>query len=199
MSTQDRLVTNFDISPQDFISFAEIDLTQDYEHKYVNSLSNSKRALDCQLDSLLVSFGYYPLSQKQQWSFPKKIDLIKEFGIVAPRVLKKINKQRNLLEHQFVKPEKETVEDFLDITMLFIASTDAYIFKFKKWLAFKNEELDKSYHLENFYQEQKITITIRDFKNRMASSDDTSGLIDRQDVLVGDELYNSFLKIYLKD
>ncbi len=148
-STSDVLRTKFDISPQDFIKYAEIDLSSDYEHNIINALSNSKRALDCQLDTLMVAFGYYKKSQKEFWNFPKKLTLISDLGILAPRVLSKINTQRNLLEHQFIKPVKDQVEDFLDIAMLFIASTDRYSLKFITHLTFRNKELGKVYTLIN--------------------------------------------------
>jgi len=168
LASNTRLITNFDISPQDFIKYAEFDLASKYEHNIVNALSNSKRALDCQLDSLLFSFGYYQKSQKGFWSFPKKLDLIKDFGVIAPRVLKKINKQRNLLEHQFIKPEKETVEDFLDIAMLFIASTDQYILRFVDELHLKNEEIDKTFVIQNDYKNSAFRIS--EFKNTLMLS-----------------------------
>ena len=66
MKMSDDLKTDFEILPQDFISYAEVDLTSSYEHNIINALSNSKRALDCQLDILLLSFGYYKKSQKDQ-------------------------------------------------------------------------------------------------------------------------------------
>lgn len=156
------LETPFDISPQNFIKYAEIDLTSDYEHNIINALSNSKRALDCQLDTLLFAFGYYRVSQKEFWSFPKKIELISELGIIAPRVLHKVNRQRNLLEHQFIKPNKETVEDFLDIAMLFIASTDRYSLKFITTINFSNTALKKSILLTNKYSEELFEIKIRE-------------------------------------
>lgn len=153
------LYTPFDITPQDFIKYAEVDLQSNYEHSIVNALSNSKRALDCQLDSLLYFLGYYNISQKSFWSFPRKLDLINELGIIAPRVLRKINKQRNLLEHQFVRPERETVEDFLDIAMLFIASTDRYTLKCIDQLHLQNKELDKRFVIEILYKESIIEIS----------------------------------------
>lgn len=44
--------TDFDISPEQFLRFAEYDLSAKYDHYLVNSLSNTKRSIDSQLDSL---------------------------------------------------------------------------------------------------------------------------------------------------
>ena len=48
----ETIKTKFDISPGKFLKFAEYNLTAKYDHCLVNSLSNTKRAIDCQLDTL---------------------------------------------------------------------------------------------------------------------------------------------------
>jgi len=196
MKMSDNLKTDFDIIPQDFISYAEVDLASDYEHNVINALSNSKRALDCQLDILLLSFGYYKKSQKDQWSFPKKIDLMNELGLIAPRVLKKINKQRNLLEHQFVKPKRESVEDFLDITMLFIASTDRYSLNFHPQIWLKNKTFDKKYGLFSDYKNSQIKIKIYQYEKGGYGSE-SKDVLKSFELTTSDEEYNEVLKIYL--
>jgi hypothetical protein len=118
--------TSFETMPYDFLSYAERDLKSDFEQKYINTLSNSKRSIDCQADRLLKLLGYYKDSQDKHWGFPAKLELIKRFEIIAPRVLNKINKVRNQMEHQFQKPNPEQVEDFLDIATMFIAATEQY-------------------------------------------------------------------------
>jgi hypothetical protein len=135
--------TPFDLKPTDFLSFAENDLSASYDHNFINALSNAKRALDCQIDTLLIGFGFFEIAKKKYWSFPTKIDKIKELGILAPRVLNKINKKRNLMEHEFVKPNRETVEDFVDITALFLASTDKYIYSFKTECQIENDSISE--------------------------------------------------------
>jgi len=131
--------TSFETMPSEFISFAETDLQSQFDHKYINALSNAKRALDCQADRLLKLFGFYKESQDKSWGFPRKLELIQKFEIIAPRVLNKINKTRNLMEHQYIKPKSEQVEDFLDIASLFIASTDHYASNSLKLVEYINE------------------------------------------------------------
>ena len=123
----DIIDTKFETSPSDYISFAETDIESGLEHRYINALSNAKRALDCQADRILKCIGYFKLSKKKFWGFPKKIELINRLDILAPRILKKINKIRNLMEHDYIKPKEEQVEDFIDVVALFIASTDKYV------------------------------------------------------------------------
>ena len=123
----DNVETNFEISPEDFLTYAEYDLTAEYDHHLVNSLSNSKRAIDSQLDSLLIGFGLSERSKK--WRFPQKIYFLNKVGVISPRILTKINKKRNLLEHEYRNPTEEEVEDALDVAILFINYTNKYLFQ----------------------------------------------------------------------
>jgi len=126
----------FDLRPSDFLRFAESDLETNLEHSIVNTLSNTKRALECQCDLLLLVFGFFNESRKNNWNFPTKIDLILELGIVAPRILRRINKTRNLLEHEYRKPDKSKVEDALDVVSMFVAYTDSFVKSAKYYASF---------------------------------------------------------------
>lgn len=117
----------FDIKPKDFLDFAELDLNSNLPHRFVNALSNAKRALDCQVVCLLDVFGLLKQADKKRWGFPSKIDALKKIGILAPRILTKINNTRNLLEHEFANPNSEQVNDFIDVVALFLESTKLYL------------------------------------------------------------------------
>jgi len=58
-------------------------------------------------------------SEKEQWSFPRKIDVFKELGIAAPSILERINRKRNQFEHEYKMPTREEVDDAVDVTCLF--------------------------------------------------------------------------------
>ncbi len=139
----DNVETNFEISPTDFLTFAENDLTAKYDHHLVNSLSNSKRAIDSQLDSLLIGFGLSERSKK--WRFPQKIDFLNKIGVISPRILTKINKKRNLLEHEYKNPSEEEVEDALDVAVLFINYTNKYLFQAISDFGFSYEDDEGRY------------------------------------------------------
>jgi len=51
-----KIETPFNINPHEFLKFAEYDLSSNYEQHFVNSLSNVKRAIECQLDMLLKTY-----------------------------------------------------------------------------------------------------------------------------------------------
>lgn len=118
-SCQSSLDYQFEIQADEFIRFAELDLQLGTNHGLVNALSNAKRAIDCQVDSVLGCFGL--LSRR---NFPQKMTALNEMGIVAPRIVNKVVKARNYLEHEFKKPELEQVEDAVDIATLFVISLE---------------------------------------------------------------------------
>jgi len=114
----------FKITPQEFLYFAREDFSQNSKRSLVNGLSNAKRAIDCQLDSILYVIGYYEKSKKEQWHFPQKIQFLRDFGIVSPNILKRVNRTRNLLEHEYICPSKSSVENAIDVAELFLIATE---------------------------------------------------------------------------
>lgn len=141
----------YETSAQDFYSQSENDLQQE---AFVNCISNAKRALDVQINFLLIAFGF---NNKLRKSFPEKIELITSIGVVAPRILLKINSVRNMLEHEFKKATKEEAEDFLDITALFLASTDRYVYQFPDSASFRNGDgYQLNFHIR--YQTNQMEI-----------------------------------------
>jgi uncharacterized protein YutE (UPF0331/DUF86 family) len=154
-STTD-IENNFDLQSTDFLDFAQIDLRMDDVHHLINCLSNVKRAIECQIDSILIGLGLFEKSTKEKWNFPKKIEVLNELGIISPRILIKINKIRNLLEHQYSKPDKEKVEDAVDIAILFFRSTEKYLINFPIYGVLWDEEGKCSLDLKFDYKKSKF-------------------------------------------
>lgn len=119
----------FELKPRDFVKFAEEDFKKDDERSLINALSNIKRSIDCRIESLLYLFGVYERVKREDWNFPKKTDFLLKVGVVAPRILTKINKRRNEIEHEFKKPTRVEVEDFLDVANLFLLYTERFVDK----------------------------------------------------------------------
>jgi hypothetical protein len=110
------------LAPLDFLDFAVRDsATLEDERNRVNCLGNCKRAIDAEVESLIRRLGFLPHAKKKAWNIPKKIEFISGSGVVAPRILRKVNVLRNDLEHEFALPSKHEVEDALDIAALFVS------------------------------------------------------------------------------
>lgn len=120
---------SFDLTSEDFMAFAKEDLTNTDVRSLVNALSNIKRAIDCRIFALLYYFGVYATAKKEKWNFPKCADFLSQIGVLAPNILKKINRKRNELEHDFKKPTYEDVVDYYDIASLFLESTNQFLNK----------------------------------------------------------------------
>lgn len=50
-------VEYFQIKPRDFIYYAKEDLRTGMDSGLINALTNAKRAIDCQIDTILQTFG----------------------------------------------------------------------------------------------------------------------------------------------
>jgi hypothetical protein len=116
-----------EIEAEDFLEFAKEDSKGRDLRSCVNALGNVKRAIECRIDSILYVYCLHKKSEKEKWDFPKKIEIIEQLGIVAPSILKRINKKRNELEHRYVKPTEEEVDDGRDVAKLFLAYTSQLV------------------------------------------------------------------------
>ncbi|WP_162935030.1 hypothetical protein [Pseudomonas cavernae] len=132
-------------TPKDYYHFAIQDLSIEPDTRsLVNALSNTKRALHLQVEMLSTAFGLDKFSKKAK-SFPAMVDFLSSCGLVTPRILSKINKLRNLVEHEYHIPEKDEVENFIDVTELFIAATEKYIKNFPCGIEFLAEAIDPNH------------------------------------------------------
>jgi len=153
-----RVEPPFEIRPRELLEFAEYDFSHDYDHHLLNALSNAKRAITCQIDSLLCIMLLRNRSRKEDWNFPRKVDILNKLGIISPPILTKVNKRRNLLEHEYRRPSEEEVEDAIGIAQLFISSTDKFLINGLGKAAFYSESRD--YQINLWLESEKSCITV---------------------------------------
>lgn len=119
------------VTPQIYLKFAVQDIESNQgERFYVNAFSNAKRAIHFQTDIISKAFGIGLIPEKQRNSFPKKLDFCEKCGIVGSRILKKFNRIRNKLEHEYYIPQAEEVENIIDVAQLFLSATARFITSF---------------------------------------------------------------------
>lgn len=153
------------ISPKEYLEFADKDLSLANTRGLVNALSNAKRAINCQITSLLAVLGLQNSSDLQT-----KIQRFEEIGILTPRVSKKINQLETLLENQFSKPNAEEVEDAINIATLFVEATDKVFNEFMvSWWVIKEEgeKQNRAYQ----YKEGNKTFIVNDNTPQNSYSD----------------------------
>lgn len=136
----------FDISPKDFLRFAKEDLKENNDRGYINSLTNSKRAIDCQIDEtfeILVnsSDNFNPIVKNFlnyfdfEADIPIKLQIINALNLAPSLIISKFRTLRNKLEHFYQKPSIAEVKEALDVADLFIRSVSG---KFNSvWYEFK--------------------------------------------------------------
>lgn len=129
-------MTELKTSPVEFLSLAEDDFERGGLSALINATTNSKRAIVCQIDQLLISFGY----QSLRWNVPKKLERLRALGLLAPSLLRKIVDVRNVLEHEYKIPDLEFVKESLDIASLFVMSATAMFIPFGDVLEFSLPE-----------------------------------------------------------
>lgn len=127
-------------TPNTYLQYAIADLHSDPQksssdlhsdptkRSIVNAVSNAKRALHMQVDLLSEALGIEHM--KRPKNFPLKIEFCGKCGIVGKRILKKLNKLRNTVEHNYYVPEREEAEDYVDIVELFINATNKLMYSF---------------------------------------------------------------------
>lgn len=129
--------------PRTYFEFAIADLeSEDTRRSCVNALSNAKRALHFQIDLIAQAFGIQEVASPKMLFFPQKLEFCINCGVVGPRILRKLNRVRNAMEHEYYIPSKEETEDFVDVVELFLAATDRFMFRFPDLmeLSLKNED-----------------------------------------------------------
>lgn len=122
----------YESSANDYLQYAIEDLGDGCAPRnLVNAISNTKKALHIRMEELSEGFGI----GKNKSPFPLMFKYLKNCGFVAPRILDRINKYRNKVEHEYVMPELEDVEIYIDVVQLFIEST-------RKWMERCVEEIN---------------------------------------------------------
>jgi len=179
----------FDVSPEEYLKYAEKDINIKDAHNLINALSNTKRALDCQVECLLIAIGQFELAKRKKYNIPKKIEVLKDFGIIAPRILTKITNTRNVMEHNFQCPDMEKVNDFLDITTLFIEATNRFVY------AFPGESQIENDIIQDYWIDVEINNKSRDFTLSCVHRHEPNEEIT---IFSNDNNYPKLMKAYLK-
>jgi len=126
----------FDISPEDFLQQAEDDFELGGNNARLNALSNAKRAIHAQVDEVLLALGFTAVRA----NFSRKMELLADLGFVSPRMLRRVNDARNVLEHEYHAPTYEQVEEAIDLASLFVGATKRNLENWENDFSVGNED-----------------------------------------------------------
>ena len=182
---------HFKLTPLDFLKFAKEDFKEKNTRNLVNALSNVKRAINCQIDQILFIFGF----SKKRWKFPEKIEFIKDIGIISPEIIKKINKKRNLIEHEYDISSEEDVSDAIGIAELFIESVKPIFIRYYKELVVHDDSTGIGFPCIYFdFDYKKHLFKVAYEKEEGSKSEEVEYNHKHQDYLKIVEYYIGFLK-----
>lgn len=114
-----------DVSAEEYLEFARRDLERGGRGGLVNALGNAKRCFHYQTDRLLYRFGLRDATIRS--TFPPKIDLLRDLGMVSGTLLRLFNRERNAMEHNYTSPTEEVVQGSTDLCELFLLATERYL------------------------------------------------------------------------
>lgn len=131
-SMQNYTYTAHPMYPADYLEFSKNDLkalsSVNDAHLAVNSISNSKKAIDCRIEDILCYWGISHADKKNaRLGFPDKIKILSKMGINTPKLIEEINRYRNKVEHYFVEPNSADATEFYEIAELYIGYTSRYL------------------------------------------------------------------------
>lgn len=120
----------FDLTPRDFLEYAKIELQHSVSNPgspihIINCVSHLKRAIDCQLDVFLSQVSLYNLIKEQNLKFEKKLNFLKDAGIIEANSIARLNQIRNKLEHEYKIPDIVEIEVYYDLACAFITVLEA--------------------------------------------------------------------------
>ncbi|MBM6855873.1 hypothetical protein H6B11_17400 [Mediterraneibacter glycyrrhizinilyticus] len=95
----DIVIPIHDISPEEFLDFAENAIASESKEGMINAISNLKRALDCEMDMFFESISLKSIFDKKNLKFEKKTQFLAEIGLFPIRTINKLNSMRNKMEH----------------------------------------------------------------------------------------------------
>lgn len=113
--------TGFEVSPREYLAFAEEELAKPAPQNRINCIAHLKRAADCQLDIFLHAFNLFTHAQKNRLSFAAKLQFLDDIALISPRSLRRLNTVRNKMEHEFTIPDLPDLEAYADLVHAFVA------------------------------------------------------------------------------
>ena len=103
------------------MQFATADLEDAPEQGAVNGIGNARRAVHPTVGALVQAYGL--LARNQRSSFPQKLELIDEAGLLSLAILSTLDLERGAVEHEYRVPARARVQEVIDVARLWLLAT----------------------------------------------------------------------------
>jgi len=210
---QPGVYCSHELTPSEYLDFAQRDLITKKSsifHRAGNSISNSKKAIDCRAVDILNYWGINDYDENKKWlDFTEKAKILASLGISTPQLISRINTYRNKVEHSFQIAKLDDARDFIEIAELYLGYTSRYIPKLydydednpKIYLGDYNQFSD---HTQPTYEDTTFTLSLKRndaiiiVLKHHSYSDDRKSIITEQSVeyLKNPQLYAELVKAY---
>ena len=107
-----------DISARNYYEYAKIDFCEGSTRGLINALGNAKRALHLVVDCTLHAYGL--LYHNARCQFPSKLEMLDAAGLLPISILRQLNLERNVMEHEYGAPTKQRVSEAIDVAQLLL-------------------------------------------------------------------------------
>lgn len=140
----DMVIPVYDISPDEFLEFADNALALETKEGIVNAVSNLKRALDCQMDMFFESINLKSIFDKKNLKFEKKTQFLADIGLMQNRTINKLNSMRNKMEHEYKIPDISDLHTYYELVWSVVKIAELYLELFCA-----NGEIQLSFGMKN--------------------------------------------------
>ncbi len=168
----------FEVTADEFLEFAK----QDYKNKdkkgLIGTITNCKRAIDCQIDWIISYLGYDYINfnekkylsiisiindleddEKLNKNYSLKLRFIQVMEIAPTFLISQIREIRSKLEHEYVLPSEKNAKEAIEIAELFINATQNKLFnKFFTDYIIQNEYDIENEHIKRPYYSVRFNL-----------------------------------------
>lgn len=112
----------------DYLMYAKKNLESGIPGKDINAISNIGRALFMELDMFLESYGLLEYCKAEKLTAMNKINLLNNLGLFPSRMIREVNKIRNIVEHEYKNIEYYNIKNSFEIVHVFALYIDRFIY-----------------------------------------------------------------------
>lgn len=140
----DIIIPVYDISPEEFLAFAENAISSGTKEGLVNATSNLKRALDCEMDMFFECINLKRIIDKNNLKFARKTQFLADIGLFPIESINKLNLMRNKLEHEYKIPEISDLLVYYELVWSIVKILDLHL-----ELLYINGEINLELYIKN--------------------------------------------------
>ncbi len=111
--------------PYDYLEYAKNNITTGGTQGAIDSISNAKRAIHLTIRKFFDLFGLEEAYGGK--TFPDQLKIIELLNAFPTRMIKSLNSNRNIVEHDYRSIDIEKAKDFVDVAEMFLLVAYPYL------------------------------------------------------------------------